>query len=143
MASFLPVQGVTWHTLAIVKSARERLFLISPHVRLSGTLLQGIKEVGQRVPVSIIFRDIDLPAQLLQELRCINRLKLLQNPAVHSKCYLNEQTMVITSMNLSAFEGAQDFEMGVLVDRELDAMLYQAAFDEVIRIVDAARVVNF
>jgi hypothetical protein len=145
MASFLPVHGVTWHTAAIIKGAQERLFLVSPFVRLSGDLLESIKDTGQRVPTSIVFREIDLPARLLQELRQVRRLTLLQNPAVHAKCYLNEQTMVVTSMNLSAFEGPregpQDFEMGVLADRDLDANLYQAAFDEVIRIVDASHVV--
>jgi phosphatidylserine/phosphatidylglycerophosphate/cardiolipin synthase-like enzyme len=142
MASFLLVHGVTWHTEAIIKGSRERLFLVSPFVRLSDALLQCIKEAGQRVPTSIVFREFDLPALLVQELRQVKKLTLLQNPAVHSKCYLNEQTMVVTSMNLSAFEGSHDFEMGVLIDKELDANLYQSAFDEVIRIVDASRVVH-
>jgi hypothetical protein len=142
VASFLPVRGIIWHTEAIVRDARERLFLVSPQVRLSGSLLEGLKDVAQRVPTSIVFRDIALPAQLLQELRPLSRLTLLSNQAVHSKCYLNEQTMVLSSMNLSAFESPQDFEMGVLIDKEMDAGLYQSAFEEVIRIVDASKLVR-
>ncbi len=104
--------------------------------------MEGLKDVAQRVPTSIVFRDIALPAQLLQELMPLARLTLLSNQAVHSKCYLNEQTMVLSSMNLSAFESPQDFEMGVLIDKEMDAGLYQSAFEEVIRIVDASRLVR-
>ncbi len=134
VATFLTARGVSWHISSIVLGARERLFLVSPSVRLSGTLLQSIQTVARTVPVSIVYRDNALTSELVANLGHIGRLTLLRNPNLHSKCYLNEQTMVLTSMNLSGDTGTGDWEMGVLIDRELDALLYQAAFDEVLKI---------
>jgi phosphatidylserine/phosphatidylglycerophosphate/cardiolipin synthase-like enzyme len=111
-------------------------------VRLSGTLLQSIQTVGRNVPVSIVFRDSDLTAELVANLGHVGRLTLLRNPNLHAKCFFNEQTMVLTSMNLSGDAEPGNWEMGVLIDRELDASLYQSAFDEVIKITGMSDIIG-
>jgi hypothetical protein len=142
VATFLTARGVSWHVSSIISEARAHLFLVSPSVRLSGTLLQSIQTAGRTVPVSIVYRDPDLTAQLVANVGHIARLTLLHNPNLHAKCYFNEQTMVLTSMDLSGDTGATSWEMGVLVDRELDAALYQSAFDEVVKITGLSDIIS-
>lgn len=54
---------------------------------------------------------------------------------VHAKCYLNEQTGIITSLNLYDFSEAKNQEMGVLFDRVTDLGLYEQAAEEAGRII--------
>ena len=142
VATFLTSREVSWHIADIVRSAREHLFLVSPSVRLSGTLLQSIQAVGRTVPVSIVYRNDDLAAGLAANVGHIARLTLLRNPNLHAKCYFNEQTMVLTSMDLSGDTGTSTWEMGVLIDREMDAALYQPAHDEVVKITGLSDIVR-
>jgi hypothetical protein len=142
VATFLTARGVSWHIESIITSARERLFLVSPSVRLSGTLLQSIQAAGRTVPISIVYREDGLTAELRANLGHIGRVTLLRNPNLHAKCYFNEQTMVLTSMDLSGDTETSDWEMGVLIDRELDASLYESAFDEVVKITGLSDIVS-
>jgi hypothetical protein len=142
MATFLTARGVSWHVESIVSSARERLFLVSPSVRLSGTLLQSIQTVGKTVPISIVYRDDALTAELAGHVRHIGKLTLLRNPNLHAKCYFNEHTMVLASMDLSGDTGASNWEMGILIDREMDAAVYESAFAEVVKITGLSDIVR-
>jgi hypothetical protein len=142
VATLLTARGVSWHIQDIIGGAREHLFLVSPSVCLSGTLLHSIQTVGRTVPVSIVYRDDDLTAALVANLGHVGRLTLLRHPNLHAKCYFNEQTMVLTSMDLSGDTDTRDWEMGVLIDRELDAALFQAAYDEVVKITGLADITS-
>ena len=142
MATFLTAQGVSWHVQSIVNNAQQRLFIVSPHLALSPSLLQSIQTVGAKVPTSIIYREWNLSDDLLEKLRHIRKLSLLQNSNLYARCYFNEHAMVLTSMSLSEYEKTDNWEMGVLIDRELDTSLYQSAFDEVIKISDASKVIK-
>ncbi len=142
MATFLTTHGLSWHIETLINNARQRLFLVSPKLQLSGTLLQSIQSVGQIIPTSIIFRDNNLADDLLKKLKNISKLTLLHNPDLYAGCYFNEQTMVLTSMSLSDDQKDDHWEMGILIDRELDASLYQSAINEVIKIADTSNIVN-
>ena len=55
------------------------------------------------------------------------------NEDLHAKCYVNDDKMVITSLNLYEFSMANNKEMGVLIDKNdpSDVQLYEEAFKEV------------
>jgi hypothetical protein len=142
MATFLTTRGISWHIETIVSSARERLFLVSPQVRLSGTLLQSIQAAGRSVTISIVYRDDSLTTELVGHLKHVGHLALLRNRNLHARCYFNEHTMVLGSMDLSGVADSGNWEMGILIDRELDAALYQAAFEEVIKITGLSDIVR-
>ncbi len=58
---------------------------------------------------------------------------LKYNEDLHAKCYVNDEKMVITSLNLYEFSMANNKEMGVLIDKNdpADIQLYEDAFKEV------------
>ena len=142
MATFLTTPGISWHVASLVSSARERLFLVSPHLQIPPALLQSIQSAGARVPTSIVFREGALTADVSDRLRRAGKVTLLSNPDLYAACYANEQTMVLTSLSLSEYEKNGSREMGVLVDREMDADLYRAAFNEIVQIAGASSPVD-
>ncbi len=58
---------------------------------------------------------------------------LKYNEDLHAKCYVNDDKMVITSLNLYEFSMANNKEMGVLIDKNdpADLDLFNDAFKEV------------
>lgn len=56
-------------------------------------------------------------------------------PYLHAKCYLNEETCIITSLNLYEFSQVNNNEMGVLLTRADDAAVYREAYEEALRII--------
>jgi hypothetical protein len=50
---------------------------------------------------------------------------------LHAKCYINQDTAIITSLNLYQFSEHNNREMGILVDKSTDPELYVNIFNEV------------
>lgn len=62
---------------------------------------------------------------------------------LHAKCYLNEESCIITSLNLYEFSQINNNEMGVFLSRQADAEVYRDAYEEaqrIIRISDEIRI---
>ena len=62
---------------------------------------------------------------------------------LHAKCYLNEESCIITSLNLYEFSQVNNNEMGIFIDRQNDTDLYRDAYEEaqrIIRISDEVRI---
>jgi phosphatidylserine/phosphatidylglycerophosphate/cardiolipin synthase-like enzyme len=53
---------------------------------------------------------------------------------LHAKCYLNETTAIVTSMNLYEFSQQNNDEMGILVTWDADRQLYQDIYAEAQRL---------
>lgn len=54
---------------------------------------------------------------------------------LHAKCYLNEDTCIITSLNLYEFSQVNNNEMGILIERSNDVTLYKDTYEETQRII--------
>ena len=54
---------------------------------------------------------------------------------LHAKCYPNEESAIITSLNLYEFSQVNNNEMGVLIRRSEDTELYRDTYEEAQRII--------
>lgn len=54
---------------------------------------------------------------------------------LHTKCYLNENEAIVTSMNLYEFSQVNNQEMGIYVTKTEDAQLYEEIYNEVRRLI--------
>ena len=61
---------------------------------------------------------------------------------MHAKCYYNEKTMVICSMNLHTYSEEFNREMGVLISIEKDSNAYNDAKKEIKSIIGKAEFVK-
>lgn len=81
----------------------------------------------------MIFGKQELNPDEMKFLQGLRFVILKYNEDLHAKCYVNDDKMVITSLNLYEFSMANNKEMGVLIDKNdpADSQLYEDAFKEV------------
>ena len=108
----------------IVKGAKEKIVLVSPYIKADEDIVERLKRKIEEVEVVIIYgKDKDQPqAKSLLEARGVTKIFVKD---LHSKCYLNENKALVTSMNLYEYSQNNNEEMGVLVTRKADEELYE------------------
>lgn len=134
MAKFINTRKAVSEIEDLIKNAGERLILVSPYLKLSKDFKELLKyRNGKDKITTVIFGKQELnpdEMKFLQELRFVI---LKYNEDLHAKCYVNDDKMVITSLNLYEFSMANNKEMGVLIDKNdpADAQLFEDAYKEV------------
>ena len=140
MASFLTTTGTTWEVEKIINTAENTIVLISPFIKISDRLLQNLRAADQKgVKTKIVYgKKRQLDAGVEMQLQGLDNVELLFLENLHAKCYFNERSMVITSMNLYDFSEQNNREMGVLMTRADDGALFEAARSEAEMIIGQA-----
>jgi hypothetical protein len=136
MAEFLTTHATAAWIENIILNSKERLVLVSPYLQLSRTFFDRLKEADERgVKTVVVYGKDELKPEETNQLGKLKNLSLLFCENVHAKCYLNEDNMVITSMNMYEFSEKNNREMGVLVSSINDTNVYKDALREVQSIV--------
>jgi phosphatidylserine/phosphatidylglycerophosphate/cardiolipin synthase-like enzyme len=96
-----------------------------------------------KIDVRIVYGKSELQPM---EISWLNELSFIRTSFcknLHAKCYINESSCIITSLNLYEFSQVNNNEMGVHVSRDEDAEMYRDTYEEaqrIIRISDEIRV---
>lgn len=139
MAKFLTTRGTTSKIEYIINHAKRHVVLISPFVKIPETLFQCIQGVDKNnVKISIVFGKKDLEPEVKGQLGTLKNLKLYYLENLHAKCFFNEDTLVITSLNLYDFSEHSNREMGVLLTQKDDEIAFKEAIEEANRIINLA-----
>jgi hypothetical protein len=141
MAEFLTTQGTSYHLENVIINAKEWLILISPYLNITENFLQRLQDADKRkVKIYIVYGKDELKSEEKSKLQILKNLTLRFCRNLHAKCYLNESSIIITSMNMYAFSEKNNREMGILVrkDSETDRKLYEDAMKEINSILDSA-----
>lgn len=141
MAEFLTTNGIVHHLENIINNSRRLLVIISPYLKISRTLLERLKDASSRnVSITIIYGKEELKQDEFYTLKSIKNVELFFSENLHAKCYYNENTMLITSMNLYEFSEKNNREMGILIDSSRDKDVYINAIKETESIINHASV---
>ncbi|MGC9271780.1 phospholipase D family protein [Acidiphilium sp.] len=136
MAKFLNTSGLNYHLEELIKGARDRLVLISPFLRLNDRIKELIADKNRlKIDVRIVYGKSELAPAEIDWLRGMTFVRTSFCKNLHAKCYLNEERCIITSLNLYEFSMVNNNEMGILLDRSEDPVVYRDAYDEAQRIV--------
>jgi len=130
MAEFLSTRGISYNLEAIIKNATRELIIITPYLNFSTPIYEQLRAVSKVVKVCFIYGKKELynsQERLIKELNC----DILYKENLHAKCYLNENTALIGSMNLMAFSEVNNYEMGVLLDSIADKKAYDECKNEI------------
>jgi phosphatidylserine/phosphatidylglycerophosphate/cardiolipin synthase-like enzyme len=147
MAKFLDRRKAVSYIADIIDEAKKELVLISPYLWLSGDLIEKLVRADkQSVKIEVVYRDEDKfkPDQLKRLQKEIEKLQPLKNLQIsclkylHAKCYYNEHSMLITSMNLYDYSEKNDWEMGLLLESEEDGEVFNEAKKGAEEIISAA-----
>lgn len=142
MAELLPSTAAITSEIEklINESQGEKLILITPYLRIARQFKSSIQDqVTFKTAITIVVREGEShdPADInfLQELK---KISLHTHQNLHAKCYLNQKTAIITSMNLYKYSQLNNTELGIKVDKKDDEKLYEQinnAVKQIIRVI--------
>ena len=134
MVDFLETTGVTIALRNLILDTKSYLYLISPAVQLSDPSKELLREVDAVPGIKISFfcrKDSKISMDDLNFLQMkLKNVEVYEIKNLHAKCYLNENTAIITSMNLYQYSQENNREMGIRVDKS-DGTVYDAIYKEI------------
>jgi len=140
MVEFLNKDKAYAEIVEIVSKAHSKLVLISPYIKIPSDLLERLKYMdGKGIKTTVVCKEKDLNAEVKSELKQLKNLDLRFDENLHAKCFYNEQSMVITSLNLYEHSQQNNREMGILLSSEEDASVFSEALNEADFIVGRAK----
>ena len=128
----------------VIDKAVSKVVLISPYIRFPTPLLERLKyKDGKGIKTIVVCREKDLGKDLgdkvRSDLKQLRNLELRFDDDLHAKCFYNEKSMVITSLNLLESSERKNREMGVLLCSEEDSNVFKEALNEAEFIVNRAK----
>ena len=136
MAKFLNTSATNYFLEELIKSAKDRLILISPFLRINQRIRELLEDKNRlKIDVRIVYGKSELQPEEISWLRELTYIRTSFCQNLHAKCYLNEESCIITSLNLYEFSQVNNNEMGVLISRSEDVELYRDAYEEAQRII--------
>lgn len=140
MAEFVSTKRALAAIEAVIDEAQMWLTIVSPYQRLTENFKSRIKAASNRgVPIIILYGKSEMSGSQRKELEQLRGVTLAYSAGLHAKCYFNEKTMVITSLNLLQ-SSEQNWEMGIRLSSSEEAFL--EACREVDLILTGARVIR-
>lgn len=139
MAEFLTTSGTSYQIENIIIEAKTKLVLVSPYLQISKTFYERLKDASAKnVAIKLIYGKDELKPNERNSLADLKNIELFFFENLHAKCYFNESKMVITSMNMYEFSEKNNREMGVLIDRISDRVLFDKAVNETLSIIQSS-----
>ncbi len=136
MSEFLTTTGVSHRLEELIKSADERLILISPFFKVNNRVKELIEDKDRlKIDVRVVYGKTELHPDQNNWLASLSSVRTSYCANLHAKCYLNENEALLTSMNLYEFSQVNNHEMGILITRANEPKLYEEVFDEAMRIL--------
>ena len=139
MAKFINTRKAVSEIEELIKDAGEKLILVSQYLKLSKDFKELLNYRNKKEKISnIVFGKQELNPDEMKFLQGLRFVILKYHEDLHAKCYINDNKMIITSLNLYEYSMANNKEMGVLIDRNdsADTSLYDDAMKEVDFIMD-------
>lgn len=136
MSKFLNTSATNYFLEELIKEASERLILISPFLKLNDRIKQLLEDKDRlKIDVRVVYGKNELQPEEINWLKELTYVRTSFCKNLHAKCYLNEESCIVTSMNLYEFSQINNNEMGIHFSRTEDAALYMDAFEEAQRII--------
>ena len=131
MVELLTTAEVSARLEKIIKEANDRLILISPYIKVSKRIRELIQEQDrQKIDVRFVYGKKETDPSEKQWLKSMSSVRTSFYENLHAKCYLNEDSALLTSMNLHESSQVNNYEMGVYVSRAEDPELYEFLLNE-------------
>ncbi|MFC2025318.1 phospholipase D-like domain-containing protein [Chloroflexota bacterium] len=112
---------------------------MSPYIKIPEPLLERLKYADKKnVQIIVVCRKDDLKPDARSDLKQLKNLELRFDKNLHAKCFYNEESMVITSLNLHEHSQQHNREMGILISLKDDRDIFNEARNEAEFIVNRA-----
>ncbi|MFY0653086.1 MAG: hypothetical protein JXQ96_13680 [Cyclobacteriaceae bacterium] len=140
MAKFITTNGSSYYIEQIIIDAKKSIVLVTPYLSISKNMIERLIDADKkRIKITLIYGKSELKDHEKNKLESLKNLNLFFCQNLHAKCYFNESSMVLTSMNLYAYSEKNNREMGVVIDRLIDAEIFNDAIKEVESIKNSSK----
>jgi len=137
---FLTTKGIAASIEKIIRKAKDFIIIISPYVKIDKVYIERLYEAEQNnVKISLIFGKNDMQALEKEKFQIFRNLNIYFLDNLHAKCYMNENTALIASMNLYGYSEENNREMGVEVGKSENIKLYDDIKKESDSIIDSSQ----
>lgn len=132
MAKFITTTEISYQLETIIKQAKRFLIIVTPFIKVHHRLKKVIEEklADSNLTLYVVCRENDIDEEHKRWLEGFKNIKCFFSPNLHAKCYLNEASAILTSMNLYQFSMVNNVEFGILIDRKSDDDIYYSLFKE-------------
>ncbi len=132
MAKFLTTVGNSFYIEQIILNAEKSLTLVTPYLNLSKNLLERLTDADkENIKITLIYGKNELDEKEKKKINSLKNIEIYFCSNLHAKCYLNEQSMIITSMNLYEYSERNNREIGILIDKETDKQIFKDTLKEI------------
>lgn len=139
MGKFLTTAGVASAIEDIIRKSSAYFVIVTPYLKLSKAIELRLKDANNRkIQMTLIYGKTELFPEQMEKLKQLQHLDLYYCDNLHAKCYHNEHSLVISSMNLHEYSEKNNIEMGVLLDKEQDKEVFEEALLEIESIKNAS-----
>ncbi len=139
MAKFLNTSKASAEIEEIISKTKSKVVLISPYIKIPELLLARLKWIdGKGIKIVVVCRKGDLKPDVRSDLKQLKNLELRFDDNLHAKCFYNEESMVIGSLNLYDYSQQNNREMGILLSLKDDHNVFNEARNEAEFIVSNA-----
>ncbi|MGE0567074.1 MAG: phospholipase D-like domain-containing protein [Bacteroidia bacterium] len=128
----------------IIAESKAEIIMIVPFIKISPNIWNQLKsEETLSKEILLIYREDSMSVSEREKLLSLPNLTMMSHPNIHAKCYLNEHSLIICSMNLYEHSEKNNREMGFLVNndnyeyREVEA--YRDCIKEIRVIINASK----
>ncbi len=104
MAKFLNTSATNYYLEELIKNATDRLILISPFLKLNDRIKELLEDKNRlKIDVRIVYGKSELQPEEINWLKELSFIRTSFCKNLHAKCYINEESCIITSLNLYEF----------------------------------------
>lgn len=101
----------------IFEEAAKEIVLIVPYIKMSKEVFKLVKNANDRgIEILIICRKDGVKEDELKRIQNLTGITLMSHPNLHSKIYMNEEKMIIGSMNLYDYSEFFNREAGIMIE---------------------------
>ena len=142
MATFLTTKDIVGHLHRIIEQAAGELILISPYIDADDETMNRLRDKAGSTAIHVVYRykkSTRRPNVNSDDRAFFDSIgaRVSSLKDLHTKCYLNQEEALVTSMNLYRYSQENNDEMGILVSKQNDSELYEAIYREANRLKGA------
>ena len=131
MTEYSSASQITTQIKKTIDNAKHKLVLMSPFLRLSKTLYKKLKDANSRgVKINMICKNDTFNEDEKARIGSLENVSLHFYQDLCAKCFLNEDRMVITSMNMDRIPNNNNRETGILITKE-DSQYFSSVIQQI------------
>lgn len=145
MSKIVSTIGSSHRIEQVISEAREHIVIVTPYLKITAPLLSRLMQADKRgVKILLIYGKNEISKEQKEKLKSFQNLNLYYLNDLHAKCYLNESSGLLSSMNLYEYSQVNNWELGISFDQD-DTIIKDQLLGEIELMFDSAepKIENF